>query len=83
MADPMERLHERELARRRENELRDLEVEDRHGERPLEGLSSAPTTWTPQQDDRSRSVHEGDEAESRRRSEAQVPLPPPDRTLPR
>jgi hypothetical protein len=81
MADPMERQRERELERRRENELKDLEVESEHSERPLEGLSSAPTTWTPEQDDRQRSAHERDEEASRRASEKQVPPAPPDRTL--
>lgn len=80
--DPTNRQRERELARRRENELEDLEVEDRHEERPLEGLSAAPTTWTPDQDDGARSAHEHDEEESRKRSEEQVPPAPPDRTLP-
>jgi hypothetical protein len=82
MADSNERQRERELAHRRENELKDLEVESRHGERPLEGLSSAHTTWTGEQDDRERAVHEDDEARSREASEAQVPPAPPDRTLP-
>jgi hypothetical protein len=81
IVDPMERQHERELERRRQNELKDLEVEDEHSERPLEGLSSAPTTWTPEQDDRERAAHEHDERDSRRRSEEQVPPAPPDRTL--
>jgi hypothetical protein len=76
MTDPEERLRERELERRRENELKDLEVEDTHGERPLEGLSRAPTTWTPEQDDSKRSVHARDEAEARARSRARVPPPP-------
>jgi hypothetical protein len=74
MTDPEGRMRERELERRRENEEKDLEVEDTHGERPLEGLSAAPgTTWTRDQDDSQRSVHEGDEAASRARSEAQIP----------
>jgi hypothetical protein len=82
MADPMERERERELARRRENELKDLEVEDRHEERPLEGLSAAPTTtWTTNQS-ADGSPHENDEAASRASSLAQVPPAPPDRTLP-
>lgn len=80
MADPMERQRERELARRRENELKDLDVEDRHEERPLEGLSAAPTTWTPDQG--GGGPHEGDEQASRARSAAQVPPPPANRTLP-
>jgi septal ring factor EnvC (AmiA/AmiB activator) len=81
MADPMQRLRERELERRRQNELKDLEVEEEHSERPLEGLSSAPTTWTREQNDAARALHEHDESESRRRSESQVPPAPPDRTL--
>ncbi len=82
MPDPVERMRERELARRRENELKDLEVEDLHGERPLEGLSSSPTTWTREQDDAHREVHEHDEERSREASRAQVPPAPPDRMLP-
>jgi hypothetical protein len=78
MTDPEGRMRERELERRRENERKDLEVENTHGERPLEGLSGAPgTTWTKDQVDSRRSVHEGDEAESRARSEAQIPPPAP------
>jgi hypothetical protein len=78
MTDPEGRLRERELERRRENELKDLEVEDTHSERPLEGLSHATgTTWTPEQDDSQRSVHEGDEEASRALSRAQVPPAPP------
>jgi hypothetical protein len=80
MTDPEERLRQRELERRRQNELKDLETEDTHSERPLEGFSSAPTTWTPEQGDGA--PHERDEAESRAASEAQVPPAPPDRTLP-
>jgi hypothetical protein len=73
MTDPDRRMRERELERRRENERKDLEVEDTHGERPLEGLSQASgTTWTQEQDDAQRSVHEGDEAASRAGSEAQI-----------
>jgi hypothetical protein len=78
MTDPGRGLRDRELARRRENELKDLEVESDHGERPLEGLSHASgTTWTDEQDDSQRSVHEHDEARSKARSQGQVP-PPPD-----
>jgi hypothetical protein len=80
MTDPTDRQRERELARRRENELKDLEVEDRHEERPLEGLSSAPTTWTPDQG--GGAPHEGDERASREASQAQVPPARSDRTLP-
>jgi hypothetical protein len=77
MTDPEGRLREREIERRRENELKDLEVEETHGDRPLEGLSHAPgTTWTPDQDDSQRSAHDHDEAEARERSRAQVPEPP-------
>jgi hypothetical protein len=83
MSDPMERERARELQRRRENELKDLEVEDRHEERPLEGLAGGPTTWTQGQDDaEAERVHGGDEQASRSASEAQVPLPSADHTLP-
>ncbi len=83
MADPMERERERELAIRRENELKDLETESDHRERPLEGLSGAHTTWTGEQDDRpAAEVHGHDEERSRRASEAQVPPAPPEQTLP-
>jgi hypothetical protein len=83
MADPTQRQRERELAIRRENELKDLETEDDHRERPLEGLSGAHTTWTGEQDDRAApAVHGDDEAASRRASEAQVPPAPPEQTLP-
>lgn len=74
--DPEEPLRERELERRRENELKDLETEADHSERPLEGLSHAPTTWTQDQDERNARVHEHDEERSREASEAQVPPPP-------
>jgi hypothetical protein len=78
MTDPDGRMRERELERRRENEQKDIEVEETHGERPLEGLSGAQgTTWTPDQDDSARQVHAGDEEASRERSRAQVPPPPP------
>ena len=78
MTDPEGRMLERELERRRKNELEDIEVEETHGERPLEGLSHAQgTTWTREQDDTQRSVHEGDEAASRAASRAQVPPAPP------
>ncbi len=80
MADPADRTRQRELERRRQNELKDLETEDDHSERPLEGLSGAHTTWTPEQGDGT--PHEDDEARSRAASEAQVPPAPPDRTLP-
>jgi hypothetical protein len=78
MTDPDGRMRERELERRRENELKDLEVEETHGERPLEGFSGAEgTTWTEEQDDSQREVHEHDEEASRARSRAQIPPPPP------
>ncbi len=80
MTDPAERMRQRELERRRENEIKDLATEDDHSERPLEGLSGAPTTWTQDQGDGA--PHEHDEADSRAASEAQVPPAPPDRTLP-
>jgi hypothetical protein len=83
MADPMARQRERELALRREQELKDLETESQHGERPLEGLSAAPTTWTQGQDDAAAAtVHAGDEAASLARSMADVTAAPPDRALP-
>ncbi len=82
MPTPDERLRARELERRRENELKDLEVEATHGERPLEGFSSGPTTWTQEQDDAQASIHEDDERRSREASVAQVPPAPPARTLP-
>jgi hypothetical protein len=80
MTDPADRMRQRELERRRENELEDLKTESDHSQRPLEGLSGAPTTWTQDQGDGA--AHEGDEARSRAASEAQVPPAPPDRTLP-
>lgn len=74
MADSNERQRERELAIRREQERKDLETEADHSERPLEGLSGAPTTWTGDQDDAAAAtVHAGDEAASVARSKAQVP----------
>ncbi len=77
MPDPEERMRERELERRRENELKDLEVEADYSQRPLEGLSSAETTWTKEQDDRQAGAHRHDEARSHERSLEQVP-PVPD-----
>ncbi|ATB35369.1 hypothetical protein CYFUS_000782 [Cystobacter fuscus] len=54
--DPMEKLHQREREqerrRLREQEAKDLEVETRHGPRPLEGFAGGHTTWASQQDDR-------------------------------
>jgi hypothetical protein len=75
-SDEMQR--QRELELRRENEKKDLEVERTIGERPLEGLSGAHTSWTDQQDDKQRAVHEDDEARSRRASEEQIPSVPSD-----
>ncbi len=70
-------LRERELQRWRENEVKDLETESDRSERPLEGLSAAPTTWTPEQDEAAApSVHSDDEARSRRRSLEQIPESP-------
>ena len=78
MTDPEGRMRERELERRRENELKDLEVEREHGERPLEGLSRAEnTTWPRAQDESQAKVHEHDEERSVAASRAQVPPPPP------
>jgi hypothetical protein len=84
MPDPMERQREREMARRRENEQKDLEVENRHEERPLEGFSGAHTSWTGDQDDGAAATeHAGDEDRSRRASEDQIPGDANgDRTLP-
>ena len=79
MTDPEGRMRERELERRRENELKDLEVEREHGERPLEGLSGAQdTTWTREQDEQQAdAVHGHDEERSVEASRAQVPPAPP------
>jgi hypothetical protein len=78
MGEHRDPLRERELERRRENEIKDIETENDHSERPLEGLSSAPTTWTPEQDDAAAAeVHSDDEAESQRRSLEQIPSIPP------
>jgi hypothetical protein len=83
MADPMERQRERELALRREQELKDLETRGDRRERPLEGLSAAPTTWTQDQDQRAAPmVHSHDQEESERRSLSDVLPAPPDRALP-
>ncbi len=78
MTDPEGRMRERELERRRENELKDLDVEADHSERPLEGLSGAETTWTQDQDDTDAArVHGHDEQQSEAASRAQVLPPPP------
>jgi hypothetical protein len=77
MTDPEGRMRERELERRRENEIKDLETEQDHSERPLEGLSSAETTWTREQDDSQAAVHAHDEERSLERSRAQIPPEPP------
>jgi hypothetical protein len=69
---PDERLRERELERRLENERKDLETEDDHGERPLEGLSSAPTTWPREQDESQSGVHADDERRSHELSQEQL-----------
>jgi hypothetical protein len=83
MTDPEGRMRERELERRRENELKDLEVERDHSERPLEGLSAAPTTWTPEQDDAAAaSVHSDDERRSEELSRAQIPPAEPADPIP-
>ncbi len=81
MAERKDPMFDRELARRRENEKKDLDVESRHGERPLEGLSpeGAGTTWTPDQDEReAERVHGHDEERSREASRLQIPEPPGD-----
>ena len=69
MSERKDPMRERELSRRRENEQKDLEVESRHGERPLEGMSSdgSGTTWTQEQDEREAPrVHGHDEERSQR-----------------
>jgi hypothetical protein len=75
MTDPNKRMEQRDLERRREQELKDLETERTIGPRPLEGLSGdAGTTWTEMQDEASsRLVHGTDEEESRELSESQIP----------
>ena len=71
--DPTHTLRELERRRLREREQKDLEVEARHGPRPLEGFSAGPTSWTPDQNDQAAAeVHGDDDAASRRESEAQV-----------
>jgi hypothetical protein len=83
MAEPTDPVRHRELERRRENEIKDLDTENDHGERPLEGLSAAPTTWTPDQDEAAApSVHANDEEESQRRSREQIPEPQPKDPIP-
>ncbi len=75
--------NQRDLARRREQELADLETERTVGPRPLEGFSGGHTTWTAEQDERDAgAVHGGDEKRSRELSEQQVPPPGPGRELP-
>jgi hypothetical protein len=77
MSDPERRLEHREVDRRRQNEIKDLETEADHSERPLEGFSGAHTTWTGDQDDAQASVHEHDEERSEEASRAQIPPKPP------
>ena len=79
MTDPETRMRERELERRRENELKDLDVEADHSQRPLEGLSRATdTTWTREQDDsEAEKVHGHDEERSEALSRSQIPRAPP------
>ncbi len=77
MPEDRDPLREQELKRRRENEIKDLDTESDHSERPLEGFAAAPTTWTPEQDDAAApEVHSNDEAESQRRSLEQIPPAP-------
>jgi hypothetical protein len=72
--DSNEKQRERELARRRDQERKDLETERTAGPRPLEGLSGAgTTTWTDQQDDApAAEEHGADEERARQRSERQI-----------
>jgi hypothetical protein len=77
MAMPKDRMRERELERRRENEEKDLEVERQTGPRPLEGFSRAHTSWTGEQDDAPAGEEHGDdERRSRELSEHQVEAVP-------
>lgn len=73
MTDPEHRTRERELERRRENEIKDLETEADHSDRPLEGFSGAHTTWTGEQDESQAGLHQGDERRSEEASRAQIP----------
>ncbi len=83
MTTPADRENERDLARRREQELKDLDTEQDHGPRPLEGLSGAHTPGTEEQDEAAAAqVHGNDEAESERRSLEQVPPDPDEKRLP-
>lgn len=77
--DSNEKQRRRELELRREQEQKDLETERTIGQRPLEGLSGAHTSWTGDQDDgAAREVHGDDERASRELSESQIPkLPDP------
>ena len=77
--DSNEKQRRRELSLRREQEQKDLETESTIGPRPLEGFSSAHTTWTGEQADApAAAVHGDDEREARERSERQVPPDPGD-----
>jgi hypothetical protein len=74
--DPLAKQKRQELERRAENERKDLEVEEKRGPRPLEGLSGggAGTTWTQEQDARSAQAEHGEDARrSREDSEKQIP----------
>jgi hypothetical protein len=83
MPEDRDPLREQELKRRRENEIKDLDTESDHSERPLEGLSAAPTTWTPEQDDAAAaSVHSDDERRSEELSRAQIPPAEPADPIP-
>lgn len=83
MTTPADRENERDLARRRAQELKDLDTEHDHGPRPLEGFAGARTTWTEEQDDTAAAqVHGNDEAEAERRSLEQVPPDPDEKRLP-
>ena len=80
MSDPNKRMEQRDLERRRIQELKDLETERDTSPRPLEGLTggSAGTTWTEDQDESvALEVHGDDEARSRLESEREVPSAQP------
>ncbi|MGC3997774.1 MAG: hypothetical protein QM767_09895 [Anaeromyxobacter sp.] len=78
MPTPGEIDRARDLERRRVQEERDLETEQDHSERPLEGLSGGPTTWTQDQDEaQAEVVHGDDEKRSVEASREQIPVVPP------
>ncbi|HLL53499.1 MAG TPA: hypothetical protein VK447_08140 [Myxococcaceae bacterium] len=75
--DPTHEFKELERKRWRERELKDLEVEQNRGPRPLEGFSGedAGTTWTDEQNDSERELHAEDNEKALKASEEQIPPP--------